>query len=144
MNTIYVIGRLGADAELINGKNGQFVSFRMASDERRNGEKTTSWFKVTLNGDRAAKLAEYLTKGKLVNVVGTESVSTYQAKDGTTQISRDISASNIEFISTGTSGQTATETTVTAEPTITTGKLTNTAKPTVEQATSATADDLPF
>ena len=85
----------------------------MASDERRNVEKTTSWFKVTLNGDRAAKLAEYLTKGKLVNVVGTETVGTYQAKDGTTQVSRDISASNIEFISVG-NGQTA-ETTVTAE-----------------------------
>jgi single-strand DNA-binding protein len=142
MNTIHVIGRLGADAELINGKNGQFVSFRMASDERRNGEKVTSWFKVTLNGDRAAKLAEYLTKGKLVNVVGSETVGTYQAKDGTTQVSRDISASNIEFISVG-NGQTA-ETTVTAEPTITTGKLADTKAPVVEKASKATVDDLPF
>ena len=81
MVNINVIGRLGADAELINGKNGQFASFRLAVDDRKNSEKTTTWFRVTLNGERVGKLVEYLTKGKLVNVIGTESVGTYQAKD---------------------------------------------------------------
>ena len=64
MVTINVIGRLGADAEVVNGTKGQFVSFRMASNEKRvvDGERKeiTSWFKVTLNGDRFLKLAEYL------------------------------------------------------------------------------------
>ena len=146
MVNINVIGRLGADAELINGKNGQFASFRLAVDDRKNGEKTTSWFRVTLNGDRVGKIVEYLTKGKLVNVMGTESVGTYQAKDGSTQVSRDINASNVEFISVGsgstasdTSAETTTETTTEA---VSTGTL---KKPVAKTAAaSEPEDDLPF
>ena len=144
MVNVNIIGRLGANAELINGENGTFLSFRMAVDDGKNkkGDKLTSWFKVTLNGDRASKLVEYLTKGKLVNVIGTEKVGISIAKHGTPQVSRDISASNIEFISVG-SGSTASETTeekVTTE--ITTGKLTE--KPAVAKAVKDSDDDLPF
>ena len=145
MVNVNIVGRLGADAELINGKNGPFLSFRMAVDDRkRNGDKTekiTTWFKVTLTGDRSSKLVEYLTKGKLVNVTGTESVGIYNTKDGTPQVSRDISASNIEFISVS-SGSTASDTTTTE---VTTGKLAE--KPKEEVVTTTTKepeDDLPF
>lgn len=148
MVNINVIGRLGADAELINGKNGQFASFRMAVDDRKKNEKVTTWFRVTLNGDRAGKIVEYLTKGKLVNVVGTEVVDTYQStKDGTTQVSREINASNIEFVSVG-SGSTASDTTVEtttapANTEVSTGAF---KKPATVTATVSAEpeDDLPF
>ncbi len=143
MVNVNVIGRLGADAELIDGKNGKFASFRLAVDDRKNGKKETTWFRVTLNGDRAGKIVEYLTKGKLVNVIGTETVGTYQAKDGTTQISRDISASNVEFISVG-SGSTTTETSAeTTTETVSTGDF---KKPVtkVAETTVTDDDDLPF
>lgn len=146
MVNINVIGRLGADAELINGKNGQFASFRLAVDDRKNSEKTTTWFRVTLNGERAGKLVEYLTKGKLVNVIGTESVGTYQAKDGSTQVSRDINASNVEFVSVGsgsTASDTAAETTTETTEAVSTGTL---KKPAAVAAAKASEpeDDLPF
>jgi single-strand DNA-binding protein len=144
MVNVNIIGRLGADAELINGKNGPFLSFRMAVDDRkRNGDKTekiTSWFRVTLNGDRSSKLVEYLTKGKLVNVTGTESVGIYNSKDGTPQVSREVSASNIEFISVG-SGSTASDSSTTE---VTTGKLAEKPKVEVAATTSDPEDDLPF
>lgn len=144
MVNVNIIGRLGADAELINGKNGPFLSFRMAVDDRkRNGDKTekiTSWFRVTLNGDRSSKLVEYLTKGKLVNVIGTESVGIYNSKDGTPQVSREISANNIEFVSVG-SGSTASDSS-TAE--VTTGKLSEKPKVEVAATTNDPEDDLPF
>ena len=148
MVNINVIGRLGADAELINGKNGQFASFRMAVDDRKKNEKVTTWFRVTLNGDRAGKIVEYLTKGKLVNVVGTEVVDTYQStKDGSTQVSREINASNIEFVSVGsgsTASDTAVETTTApASSEVSTGAF---KKPVTVAATTSTEpeDDLPF
>ena len=145
MVNVNVIGRLGADAELINGKNGQFLSFRMAVDDRVKNEKTTTWFRVTLNGDRVSKLVEYLTKGKLINVIGTETVGIYNAKDGTPQISRDIAASNVEFVSVG-SGSTASDSAVETKGTteVTTGKFEK--KPTVAATASADSseDDLPF
>jgi single-strand DNA-binding protein len=146
MVNINVIGRLGADAELINGKNGQFASFRLAVDDRKNSEKTTTWFRVTLNGDRVGKIVEYLTKGKLVNVMGTESVGTYQAKDGSTQVSRDINASNVEFISVG-SGSTASDTSAEATTETTTEAVsTGTLKKPVAKTAAASEpeDDLPF
>ena len=144
MVNVNIIGRLGADAELINGKNGPFLSFRMAVDDRkRNGDKTekiTSWFRVTLNGERSSKLVEYLTKGKLVNVTGTESVGIYNSKDGTPQVSREVSANNIEFISVG-SGSTASDSSTTE---VTTGKLAEKPKVEVAATTNDPEDDLPF
>ena len=143
MVNVNVIGRLGADAELINGKNGQFASFRLAVDDRKSSEKITTWFRVTLNGERVGKLVEYLTKGRLVNVIGTESVGTYQAKDGSTQVSRDINASNVEFVSVG-SGSTVTESsTETTTEAVSTGTL---KKPVATAAATASEpeDDLPF
>ena len=117
----------------------------MAVDDRVKNEKTTTWFRVTLNGDRVAKLAEYLTKGKLINVIGTETVGIYNAKDGTPQVSRDIAASNVEFVSVG-SGSTASDSAVETKDTteVTTGKFEK--KPTVAATASADSsdDDLPF
>ena len=144
MVNLNVIGRLGADAEKINGKNGQFLSFRLATDDRANGEKITTWFRVTFNGDRSGKLAEYLTKGKLINVIGTETVSLYTAKDGSKQISRDINASSIEFVSIG-SGNTQTETTNNGaeKDTISTGSFKKQAPIEVTVKREA-EEDLPF
>ena len=138
-------GHLGADSELIEGKNGKFLSFRMANDDRlKNGDNKTDWFRVTMNGDRAVKLAEYLKKGKYVFVTGYLSVSTYQAKDGSTQVSMDISATSIDFANAG-SGQTKSDTeaiTKTTEAPVSTGKLKK--SKVVETADEEVKDDLPF
>jgi len=144
MVNVNVIGRLGADAELIDGKNGKFISFRLATDDgkNKNNERITTWFRVTLNGDRVTKLVEYLTKGKLINVIGTETVGTYQAKDGSTQISREINASNIEFVSVG-SGSTASDTATSETPSVTTGDFKKDAVVTTAAKEDA-GDDLPF
>lgn len=145
---INVIGRLGANAEVLDGKNGKFVTFRLAVDDWKDGKKFTSWFKVNFNGERALKLIEYLTKGKLVNVIGTESVGTYQStKDGSTQISRDINAYTVEFVSVG-SGSTSSEASSQADKKVeelTTGQFKKEA--TVVAAASSESssdDDLPF
>jgi single-strand DNA-binding protein len=141
MVNISIIGRLGADAEIVESKNGRFVKFRIAVDDRKNGEKTTTWFGATFNGDRALKVAEYLTKGKLLSVMGTENVGLFTAKDGSTQVSREISVQSLEFISVS-SGSTSSD----SSTEITTGKLTEKEKKpaTVTAAPTSTEDDLPF
>lgn len=146
MVNVHIIGRLGADSELVNGKNGQFLSFRLATDDRKNGEKITSWFRVNLNGERAPKLLEYLKKGKLISVTGTETVSTYQAKDGSTQISRDINASNIEFIPIGRENADGNVTTTQEKPAeaVTTGTFKAPQASVAVATEKAPEDDLPF
>lgn len=149
MVNVNVIGRLGNDSEVINGKNGQFLSFRLATDDFKNGEKTTSWMRVTFNGEKGVKMAEWLKKGRMVNVMGTEFVSIYTDKSGQPQISRDISANNVEFVNIG-SGQTQSDTS--SEVTPTTGKLekpveqakTKKVEAVAAAATSEPEDDLPF
>lgn len=105
---VQIIGRLGADAEIKQGKNGQLVSFRMATDDFRGGQKETVWFNITDYSERGLKMAQYLKKGRLIHVNGSETVSIYYNKNNEPQVSRDIKAFNIDFISTGQSGNTQT------------------------------------
>lgn len=138
-------GRLGADAEVkTSAKSGkQYVAMRVATDEFRNGEKGTAWMNVTYHGDRAIKMQEYLKKGNAVTVMGVETVSTYQNKNGETMVSRDVLADRVEFVNLGKSGDTQSNDAV-----IETGKFqpkekTNEAE--MATATAATSDDdLPF
>ena len=136
-------GRLGADAELRTSKSGkQYVSMRVATDEFRNGEKSTAWLNVTYHGDRAIKIQPFLKKGSAVNVIGSETVGTYQDKNGETQISRDVLADRVDFIGLGSSANTQSNDAVTE-----TGKFKKTEKTDEAEmatATASTDDDLPF
>lgn len=149
-----VIGRLGADAELKQTKNGKsFVSYRVASDDFVNGNKITQWVRVTDFTEKGNRLLQYLKKGSLVNVSGILSVSQYQSnKDGSTMFSIDLNADRVDFISNG-SGSTTTDETVVVqqatnkvEPIPSCGTLERpTPIPTVASAVSSDAeDDLPF
>ena len=92
-------GRLGADAEVRQGKEGkEFITFSVAVNEKRNGEKRTTWMRVRSDNMR---IAPYLKKGSLVFVSGNEDVNTFVDKNGSTQVSRDVRAHNIDFINVG-------------------------------------------
>lgn len=157
MVNVSIIGRLGADAEERTSQSGsKFLTLNLASDEYNKGERSTSWFRVTYIGDRAIKMKEYLTKGKLVEVHGTERVSLYTNKSGEAAISRDVMADRVDFVSVG-SGQTqTTEVTTEAQPNIEIPRSMQPVAPAPAQATapapSAVApsvtldddDDLPF
>lgn len=95
---VNVIGRLGRDSELIQGEKGNFLKFSLATDEFKHGTKSTAWLNVTLND---TKLSEWLKKGRMINVIGTETINTYTDKNGVVQVSRNISADKIEFVSIG-------------------------------------------
>ena len=149
MVNVNVIGRLGVDAEILEGKKGKFVKFRMATPDINKG---TIWLNVLFSGERALKVVQWLTKGKLISVHGTESVSIYNDKNGTPQVSREINAVDVEFISAGNSGGTQDETSSEGIPEASTGKLAKpTPSPKVVEAQKPTVtdesdevDDLPF
>ena len=133
------IGRLGADSELRTTKNGkQYLAFRAATDEFKNGERGTAWLNVTYYGDKGIKMQEFLKKGSAVSVVGVETVGTYQSKNGETMVSRDVLADRVDFVNLGKSGDTQTNEAVTE---------TGTFKPKTEEVAAAATtsdDDLPF
>lgn len=103
---VQIIGRLGADAEVKTSKNGKsFISFRIATDEFKNGKNETSWLNVIDLTDKGQKMSPYLKKGTMVNVYGIETVDTYVNKLGETQISRDVVADRIDFVASSKTNQ---------------------------------------
>lgn len=83
MSFLHVTGRLGSDAERRTLQDSTPVlSFSVADEIRSKGDKKVQWIKCALFGKRADALAQYLTKGTLVHVVGNPSVNTYEGKGG--------------------------------------------------------------
>lgn len=84
MNNATFAGRLGRDAEVRTAGDNLVAGFSIAVDKRgRGGAKETLWVDCSLWGDRAEKLAPFLTRAKQVVVSGEVDVRTYQAQGET-------------------------------------------------------------
>lgn len=91
-------------------------NFTVAVNRRQksqNGQLEADFFRVAAWNATGENCLKYLTKGKKVTVVGPVSVRTYQVQDGTTRASMEVTANEVEFLS--SAGQTA-ETAQAAEP----------------------------
>ena len=111
MQRITLIGNLTHDPETRATPNGVTVcSFTIAVNRRfssQSGEKHTDFFRINAWRQMGDACARYLSKGKKVAVSGELQARTYTAKDGTTRISLDVQADEIEFLSPKGSGETA-------------------------------------
>jgi len=94
MNTIMVAGNVGKDAELRRTPGGDAVlQFSVADNQGR--EKPTIWWRCSLWGKRASALAEYVTRGQQVTVVGTVSEREWTDRDGMARKSMEVRVSEI-------------------------------------------------
>jgi single-strand DNA-binding protein len=93
MNFVSISGSLGRDAELKYLNNGDPIcSFSVADSQGR--DKPTIWWRCSLFGKRGQSLAQFLTKGQSVTVVGTITEREWE-KDGIKQKSMDVRVSEI-------------------------------------------------
>lgn len=98
-NKITIIGNLGRDAALRYTPQGTAVSeFSVATTEKYKDNETTTWFRVTLWGERAEKLNEYLTKGKQVYIEGKVSQSEWTDKEGNKRQTLEVKASELQLL----------------------------------------------
>ncbi len=82
INLFIASGRLGRDMEVRTTQNGkQIGSFSLPVESGWGENKKTSWVNCKMFGDRAGKLAPYLTKGSLVTVQGKFVMEEWE-KDG--------------------------------------------------------------
>jgi single-strand DNA-binding protein len=94
MNSITIAGGLGRDAELKYLNNGDPIcNFSVADSQGR--DKGTIWWSCTLFGKRGEALAQYLTKGQSVTVVGVVTEREWQDKEGNKRKSMDVRVSEI-------------------------------------------------
>jgi len=107
MHKITIIGHLGRDPEMKYTPTGQPVtSFSVASSRKyktSGGEQReeTEWFNVSAWGKLAETCNQYLTKGKQVYLEGRLKSRTYQAQNGETRFSLDVSLNEIQFLGGG-------------------------------------------
>lgn len=156
---IHVIGRLGADAEIKETKQGKkFSTFHLAVDDFVQGKRSTVWFAVADFSEAAERRAEFLKKGTLIEVSGVESCRAYLDRSNLPQIARDIRATYIDFVSLGgkqekdaESTESTASTPITVQPVVPEKKVTPevTHQPQQIVATAASTDDtfvddLPF
>lgn len=109
MNKIILIGNLTRDPELRTTPNGYTVcDFTIAVNDRRGRNQqnaggqqqdTAQFFRVTAWRQLGENCAKYLAKGRKVFVSGPLSARTYQANDGSTRVSLEVQADDVEFLS---------------------------------------------
>ena len=103
LNKAILNGRLTKAPELKQTNSGKSVcSFTIAVNRRfasQGGEKQTDFFRINAWRQLGDLCARYLTKGRKVAVIGELQARTYEAKDGTTRLSLDVSADEVEFLS---------------------------------------------
>ena len=73
------------------------VNRRNRNKDAQNGQDA-DFFRVTAWRERGELCAKWLDKGSKVCVVGTVSVRTYQANDGSTRASLEVTADEVEFL----------------------------------------------
>ena len=105
MNKLTIIGNLTRDPELRTTSTGVNVcSFTVAVNRRgrrddQSSQPEADFFRVTAWRQLADICGKYLAKGRKVCVVGPVSVHTFTGNDGTTRASLEVTADDVEFLS---------------------------------------------
>lgn len=121
INKLYVIGNLTADPTSHATQDGKTVcNFSLAVNrrQRREGQQEADFFRVAAWNQLGENCQKFLAKGRKVCVVGPVSVRTYQAQDGSTRASMEVTAQDVEFLSSRNDGGQETHQASTAVPAV--------------------------
>jgi single-strand DNA-binding protein len=105
MNKLTMIGNLTRDPETRTVSTGNTVcSFTVAVNRRRSSQNSNQpeadFFRVSAWDKLGENCQRFLAKGRKVAVVGSVSVSSYEAKDGSgTRFTLEVRAEDVEFLS---------------------------------------------
>lgn len=100
-----LIGNLGNDPEMRYSANGApFLRFNVASNFRTRtpeGEwqDKTEWVRVTITGQRAESLSQYLKKGTKVYVDGRLEARPWTGQNGQVNAGLEVMANEVQFMS---------------------------------------------
>lgn len=109
MNKIILIGNLVRDPELRTTSSGINVcDFTIAVNRRgrqQEGQPEADFFRISAWRQLGENCAKYLAKGRKVFVSGPLSARTFQRADGTTGVSLEVTADDVEFLSSRGDGE---------------------------------------
>jgi len=105
MNSVNIIGNLGADPESREVQGVCLTRLRLAYTRRRRpadggpAQESTSWFDVSLWGAAAEVARDRCRKGDRVAVSGELRQREYAARDGSRRSAVEIAASSLDLLS---------------------------------------------
>ena len=100
MNALTIIGNLTNDPTVRATAQGITVcDFTVAVNRRQKGDQEADFFRVTAWRQLGENCSRFLAKGRKVAVRGPVSARTYTAKDGSTRVSLEVTAEDVEFLS---------------------------------------------
>ena len=105
MNKIMLTGRLVKDAEMsfLPGTGMPKVTFTVATDrayQKDKNNKKVDFIPVEMLGSHTEKLAQYVTKGKMIGIVGELHIDQYE-KDGAKKSFTKVKVDRLEFLGGG-------------------------------------------
>lgn len=99
MNKLIIIGNLTADPQLRTTPNGVSVcDFTLSVNDRKGGDNNATYFRVTVWRQLGEACHKYLAMGRKAFVSGPVSVRTYQDRNGETRASLEVTADDVEFL----------------------------------------------
>ena len=107
MNKLILIGNITADPQLRTTQAGDAVcTFTVAANRRKTnnaqaGQPEADFFRVSVWRQQGENCAKYLKKGSKVYVSGPVQCRTYIGNDGQTRASMEVTANEVEFLSSG-------------------------------------------
>jgi single-strand DNA-binding protein len=103
VNTVLLIGRLGADPELKTAESGTRASFNLATndswtDKAGAKQERTEWHRVVAWGPLADTVGRFLHKGREVCVEGRLQTRKWTDKAGQTRYTTEVVARRVHFL----------------------------------------------
>jgi single-strand DNA-binding protein len=91
MNSVNLVGRLGADFEgKVSTAGNVWGSARLAVNDHYNGEKKTYWFALVFFGKNAETATKWLSKGSQLGVTGKLVNREWEDKEGNKRMTTEI------------------------------------------------------
>ena len=100
MNNVSLIGRLTRDPDVRYKDEMAIARFSLAVDRpRQSGKEATSDFpSIVCFGKQAELVEKYLTKGRLIGIIGRLQTGNYTDKDGKKVYTTDVVCERLEFL----------------------------------------------
>lgn len=80
MNTIFFTGNVGKNAEVRTVNGTDVCNFNVAVKQGFSRDAKSEWYRVAVWGQRGTAIAQYITKGAKVAVVGELEIGSYDGK----------------------------------------------------------------
>lgn len=94
----FLTGHLARDPELKYINDKPILRFTIGVGTGYGDKKTTTWWKCSAFGERYAKIASFLSKGKPITVIGEPSTQAWTDNNGTQRVDAVLRVNDVVLI----------------------------------------------